>query len=70
MPKPVRAREMTIAVSTIAMGSGSLMASSVPEPSNGGVPGVPIARRNSRLMPLPARTAPMMMRERVRSSSM
>ena len=61
--------EITIAVSTIAKGSGSVICSGSPLPSKGGVPIGPAATMNSRFTPFPARTKPSMMRVSVRSST-
>src|SRR5690606_6098661 len=67
MPKAVTPSEITIAVSTIANGSGSVIASGSPLPSKGGSPGFPAAMMNSRFTPLPSSTKPRMIRLRVRS---
>ena len=61
-------REITIAVSTIAKGSGSVMSSGSALPSKGGSPGAPAAMMNSTFTPLPSITKPRMIRDRVRSS--
>src|SRR5699024_2018512 len=69
MPKAVMAREITIAVSTVAKGSGSVIPSGSPLPSKGGFPGSPAAMMNSRFTPLPTSTKPSTIRDRVRSST-
>src|SRR5699024_5829616 len=68
MPKAVMPSEITIAVSTIANGSGSVISSASAVPWKGGSPGVPAAMMNSRFTPLPSITKPSTIRDRVRSS--
>ena len=60
---------MTMAVRTIACGSGSLICPSGSAPTIGGRPAAPPATRNSRFAPLPMRMTPMSTRDRLRSSS-
>ena len=59
---------MTMAVSTMACGSGSDIGPS-PSPTIGGRPAAPPATRNSRLAPLPIRMIPIRMRLSDRSRS-
>ena len=60
---------MTIAVSTIAWGNGSVIDSGGNSPMNAGSPAGPIDTRNNRLTPLLSTSTPMRMRVRLRSVS-
>ena len=59
---------MTIAVSTMACGKGSLISSIGVEPTIGAPPAAPPATRKERFTPLPTRMMPITTRLRLRSS--